>query len=47
MALRRTQLAMRYWLSLQGNKLNHPTTETLKPYLEKEQDMRSFWVDNQ
>lgn len=32
----RDQLALNYWVRLQGHSQDHPTKDTLKPYWEKE-----------
>ncbi|XP_013879364.1 uncharacterized protein LOC106528677, partial [Austrofundulus limnaeus] len=44
--LRRTQLAINYWINLKGNNPDHPTLDIIKPCWEKEKKKnRSFgWV---
>lgn len=45
--IRRTQLAVTYWIKLQGHKLDHPTQNILKPCWEKEKKgNKKFWVDS-
>lgn len=47
--MRRTQLALSYWIKLQGHSLDHPAQSILKPCWEKEKkETRSFgWTVKQ
>ena len=41
--MRREQLSLNYWVSLQGHSQDHPTKDTLKPCWEKERkETKSF-----
>ena len=47
--MRREQLSLNYWVSLQGHSQDHPTKDTLKPCWEKERkETKSFgWTVRQ